>query len=214
MNYSITPVNVFAVIAIIVMIYTYRPNVQGDGYVNFWNYVFGMVAIAALVVDFLLQKFTNNYGMLVKVEGAILLFLFVVPLIRYQAKTFVLPQNFSQQYVVTIYGVEGAPKFCSTWTRFYKKQVPENGIMVTSTTIEDDISNTKIISHTGQDLNTNESMTRWMPFDENTITCNGKNYRYQSWKIDNPTDVYQRTEMALKELKEQLTAQCEDILKQ
>ncbi len=212
LSYQITPFNVVAFLAIVFAIYSYRPNIQGDGYVNFGVFVLIIVSVIVLLGDFLFQRFTDNYALLVKVEAVIVFLLFLIPTLSSRMKTLVLPQGFSNQYVVTIYGVEGAPQFCSKWTRSYKKQVPPNGILLTSTLFENDISNTNIKYHSGENLNTNESMTRWLPFDENTLDCNGKTYRYQSWKIDNPTEVYKRTEEAIKALKESLEKQCKVVL--
>ncbi|MEZ4885777.1 MAG: hypothetical protein R3E32_13670 [Chitinophagales bacterium] len=212
MNYSISPANVAAFIAILFSIYNYRPNVQGDGYVNFGIFVLIIVSVGVLIADFLLQKFTHNYPMLVKVEGVILLLLVLIPTLSHRVKTFVLPENFTAEYVTTIYEVENAPPFCSKWTRSYKIEVPANGILVTSISLENDIANTNIQSHTGTDLNTNESMVRWLPFDGNTLECDGKIYRYQSWKIADPEKVYHRSEGEIKALKQHLTEHCEVIL--
>ena len=86
---------------------------------------------------------------------------------------------------MTVYGVKGKPKLTDKflpWT--YEVKVPENGIVLTSTPFGTDLPQTKMVSYSGTELNTDNSDWGWIRFSENEFTCNGQTYKYRSWMID------------------------------
>ena len=143
--------------------------------------------LLGVIIDFILQKAFKKYYWIFILESLFLGFLFLHFSYSQRTKTLIIPPRLPGKYVVTIYGVENAPKLplgLLSWS--YEIKVPENGILLTSTDISSDLPETKMKTYTGLELNTDTVKFGWVSFDNGKFDCNGKTYQYQSWMVDSP----------------------------
>ncbi len=88
-------------------------------------------------------------------------------------------------YIVTVYGVKDKPKLTDKilpWT--YEVRVPENGILLTSSSFGTDLPQTKMVNYSGTELNIDKSDWGWIRFSEDEFVCSGQTYKYRSWMIN------------------------------
>ena len=124
------------------------------------------------------------------------LFLFIASIIFFIVdiviqKIFVVPNKLTNYFVATIYGVKNMPKLPKKpfgWT--YEIKLPDNGVLLTSSNFEDDLTETKMINSLGQDLNSDTSKLNWGFISKDNFICNGKTYTFQMWLIDSNCCMY------------------------
>lgn len=159
-----------------------RPGPMGLGFMALL-YVLP-VGLFGFLADIFLQKFQKSYITTFVIE---ILFIGLV-VFGYswtqRSKTFILPDKLSSNYIVTIYGVDTAPKLpfdFLTWN--YQIKIPENGILLTSSNFSRDLPETQMKTYSGIDLNSENTELGFVRFSENEINCDGKKYKYRSWMI-------------------------------
>jgi len=141
--------------------------------------------VFGLVIDLIIQKFSNRYIWTLGIEIILILVLGTSYAYSQRTKTLLIPDSPTSNYIVTVYGVKRKPKLTEKilpWT--YEVKVPQNGVLLTSSAFETDLPQTKMDNYSGTELNTDESDWGWIRFSENEFDCNGQTYKYRSWMID------------------------------
>jgi hypothetical protein len=183
MKYKPTPLNISSVIVIGFTIYAaINPGSEGWGILGL-IYIFPF-ALLGLFIDFLIQKFSKRYVWVLISEFILIGLLVFGYFLTERKKILILPNNFNN-HIVIIYGIETAPRLpISFLTWNYIVKIPKNGILLTSTKVEDDFSETKMITSTGIELNSDKTNLGFVKFSNSEIKFKGKTYNFVSWKVD------------------------------
>ena len=181
MKYRPTPLNIVCGLAIGLAIYSaIKPGPEG------WGFLMSIylipVIIIGLLVDFILQKFLPKYLLKLIIELLLLAIIYFGYSWTQRTKTFIIPDKLQSQYVVTIYGVENSVKLPDGWN--YEIKVPTNGILLTSSTSNSDLRETKMKTYSGINLNSDETELGWVKITQDKFDCKGKTFEYQFWMVD------------------------------
>jgi hypothetical protein len=188
MIYRLTPFIIASVALIIVSIwFTIKPGPEGWGLLLF--FCLFLIGLSGLLIDFIIQRWNaRKYKKTFIIETSLLLLIGISFSWRQKSKTLIIPDKLATHYIVTIYGVDNAPKLPFTILNWnYEVRVPDNGILLTSTSFESDFPETIMKTYSGKELNAVNTNLGFIRFGENTITCNGKTYKYRSWMVDSPS---------------------------
>ena len=183
-KYRPTPFNIISVGLILFSIYAaIQPGPEGWGILGLFTLL--PVGLVGLLIDYLLQR--GKYWRTFAIECAILVLIVFWYSWTQRAKTLIIPDNIRDTYIVTVYGVDrfpALPKGNFSWS--YEINFPENGILITSSRINDDLPETEIKTTSGIELNNREDTTElcFGHVSTSSIKCLGKTYDYQVWKID------------------------------
>src|SRR5690606_14176194 len=205
MKYKPTPINIICGLLIIASIYgAIFPGPMGFGFLGLFYLL--PIAIFGLLLDYLGQKTIKGYRRLFLIEiglVGIIAFGFVW---QERTKTYIIPDQREFEFVVTIYNVkdsEQLPVNFFTWT--YEKEIPENGILLTSNRINSDLPKTKMITKAGISLQDKEDTVDLCFGRASTskIEIDGEFYNYEAWKIDKGGTIGYSS-IDIKELEEKL----------
>ena len=182
MEYKITIFNTITVIFIIYLIVDYAIKNNDAGGLGMLLIIYALVAgLGLLVVDFIIQYFLKEYWKVLLVEGILVGILALWVVSTQREKVLLLPKNFAEGEITIIYGMEGADKLpISFFTWRYKVQIPESGVLLTSTKFEDDLPQTDFKTHEGSALD-NELSAGCLY--ENEMGCGTKKYKYRTWIV-------------------------------
>jgi hypothetical protein len=205
MKYKPTPINIICGLLIIASIYgAIFPGPMGFGFLGLFYLL--PVAIFGLLLDYLGQKTIKGYRKLFLIEIGLVGVIVFGFLWQERTKTYIIPDQRDFEFVVTIYDVkdsEQLPVNFFTWT--YEKEIPENGVLLTSNKINSDLPKTEMFTKAGlsfQDRNDTVDLC-FGRASTSKIEIDGKNYDYQAWKIDKEGTIsYSSND--IKELEEKL----------
>jgi hypothetical protein len=182
MKYRLTPFNIICGLATGLAIYS--AIISGP---EGWGFLVTIYLIPLIIIgllfDFLLQRKIFKYPLTVIIELFILITIYFSYCWTQRTKTLVIPDKLQGNYVVTIYGVEKSAKLPGGWN--YKIQVPTDGIVLTSSAFEEDLRETKMITYSGINLNSDKTNLGWVRVTNDELVCNGKIYKYQFWMVAN-----------------------------
>ncbi len=205
MKYKPTPLNIICGLLIIASIYgAIFPGPMGFGFLGLFYLL--PIAIFGLLLDYIGQKTIKGYKRLFLIEiglVGVIAFGFVW---QERTKTYIIPDQREFEFVVTIYDVkdsEQLPVNFFTWT--YEKEIPENGILLTSNRINSDLPQTKMFTKAGLSLQDREDTVDLCFGRASTskIEIDGGYYNYEAWKIDKGGTIgYSSND--IKELEEEL----------
>lgn len=176
------------------------------GFGIFGLFYFLPIAIFGLLLDYLGQKTIKGYWRLFLIEIGLVSVIAFGFVWQERTKTYIIPDQRDFEFVVTIYDVkdsEQLPVSFFSWT--YEKEIPDNGILLTSNKINSDLPKTKMFTKAGLSLQ-DRSDTVDLCFgraSSSKIKIDGKNYDYQAWKIDKGGAIVYSTK-DIKELEEEL----------
>ena len=186
MKYKPTPINIICGLLIIVSIYgAIFPGPMGFGFLGLFYLL--PIAIFGLLLDYLGQKTIISYPRLFLIEMGIVAIISFGFFWQERTKIYIIPDQRDFEFVVTIYNVEDSeelPVNFFTWT--YKKEIPENGVLLTSNKINSDLPKTEMFTKSGlslQDMNDTVDLC-FGRASTSKIEIDGKKYDYQAWKID------------------------------
>jgi len=186
MKYKPTPVNIICGLLIIVSIYgAIFSGPMGFGILGLFYLL--PVAVFGLLLDYIGQKTIKSYPRLFAIEIGVVAVISFGFIWQERTKTYIIPDQRDFEFVVTIYDVkdsEELPVNIFTWT--YKKEIPLNGILLTSNKINSDLPKTKMFTKAGlslQDRNDTVDLC-FGRASTSIIEIDGKTYDYQAWKID------------------------------
>ena len=145
------------------------------------------IAIFGLLLDYLGQKTIKSYPRLFLIEIVIVAIISFGFVWQERTKIYIIPDQRNFEFVVTIYNVEDTeelPVNFFTWT--YKKEIPENGVLLTSSKISSDLPKTEMFTKSGLSLQDRNDAVDLCFGRASTskIEIDGKKYDYQAWKID------------------------------
>lgn len=186
MKYKPTPINIICGLLIIASIYgAILPGPMGFGFLGLFYLL--PIAIFGLLLDYLGQKTIKSYPRLFLIEMGIVAIISFGFVWQERTKIYIIPDQRDFEFVVTIYNVENSeelPVNFFTWT--YKKEIPENGILLTLNKINSDLPKTEMFTKSGlslQDRNDTVDLC-FGRASTSKIEIDGKKYDYQAWKID------------------------------
>jgi energy-coupling factor transporter transmembrane protein EcfT len=181
---KITPLIILMVFAIIQALQILFSESDGQG----WGLllVFALIgfAIGFLIVDLIIKRFIKNWKKVMLVEIGIVLL--IIGWYQYQKRPmiFELPENYSQNYVTIIYEVENEKELgISALTLRKKIEVPEDGIILTSSKISESLPKTDFKTFDGESYNSNENQKIFIKMTDSEFTLNDKNYKFRTWKL-------------------------------
>jgi hypothetical protein len=144
-----------------------------------------VIGILLFVVDFGLKKWLKNYKKLFLTELALLLIVVVVYNYKFnRTKTLIIPTDFNKSYVTIIYGVENSKDLsisALTWNK--KIEIPQSGILLTSSDFNENLRETDIKMDSGIYLNSDQTDKGFVRMAESEFQSNGRNYKFRTWKI-------------------------------
>lgn len=205
MKYRPTPINIICGLLIIASIYgAIFPGPMGFGFLGLFYLL--PIAIFGLLLDYLGQKTIRNYPRLFLIEIGIVAIISIGFAWQERTKTYIIPDQRDFEFVVTVYDVKDTEKLpVNFFTRTYEKEIPENGILLTSNRINSDLPKTEMFTKSGLSLQ-DRNDTVDLCFGRASIAkieVDGRKYDYQAWKIDKGGTIgYSSND--IKELEEQL----------
>lgn len=153
-----------------------------------WGFVAAIylipIALIVLVIDFLLKKGISKLSKVVLIELMIISVLTVAYYYGERTKTLVVPNNFDKEYVSIVYGVQkekGLSISPLTWSKSI--EIPENGILLTSSSFNTNLPETKMKFESGLYLGNEETDKYLVGIGEHEFELDGTTYQYRSWKI-------------------------------
>ena len=192
MKYRLTPLNIVCILLIGLAIYSaIKPGPEGWGFL-LTIYLIPVILIG-LLVDFILQKCLTKYLLVFVIELLLLAGIYFTYCWTQRTKTLIIPDKLQSQYVVTIYGVENEIKLPDGWN--YEIKVPTNGILLTSSTFNSDLPETKMKTYSGINLNSEKTELGWGRISHDKFECNGKTYEYQFWMVNTSCCMYSNHEI-------------------
>jgi hypothetical protein len=186
MKYKPTPFNIICGLLIIASIYgAIFLGPMGFGFLGLFYLL--PIATFGLLLDLIGQKAIKRYPILFFIEIGLLAIIVFVFVWQERTKTYIIPDQRDFEFVVTVYDVkdsEELPVSIFTWT--YEKEIPENGIILTSNRINSDLPKTEMFTKAGLSLQdrTDTVALCFGRASTSKIEIDGKNYDYQAWEID------------------------------
>ncbi|MCH7403850.1 hypothetical protein ACFOUP_16330 [Belliella kenyensis] len=186
MKYKPTPLNITCGILIGLSAYgAIFPGPMGFGYLL--QFYLLPIAFLGLGFDYLGQRKIKSYSRLFLIEIGTLTIISFGFAWQERTKTYIISDKREFEFVVTIYDVKNSgelPVNFFTWN--YEKEIPDNGILLTSNRINTDLPKTEMFTKSGlslQDRNDTVDLC-FGRASTSKIEVNGKKYEYQAWKID------------------------------
>jgi len=161
------------------------PGPMGFGFLGLFYLL--PIAIFGLLLDYIGQKTIKSYPRLFLIEIGIVAIISVGFVWQERTKIYIIPDQRDFEFVVTIYNVEESeelPVNFFTWT--YEKEIPQNGVLLTSNKINSDLPKTEMFTKSGlslQDRNDTVDLC-FGRASTSKIEIDGRKYDYQAWKID------------------------------
>ena len=181
---KITPLLILMIIAIIQAVQIFFSESDGQGWGMLLAFALIGFAIGFLVVDLLIKKFIKNWKKVMLIEsGIVLLF---IGWYQYQNRPliFELPENFNQNYVTIIYEVDNANELgINAFTLRKKIEVPEDGIILTSSKISEILPKTDFKSFEGESYNESGNQKMFIKLTDSEFDLNNRNYKFKTWRI-------------------------------
>jgi hypothetical protein len=186
MKYKPTPINIICGLLIIASIYgAIFPGPMGFGFLGLFYLL--PIAVFGLLLDYLGQKTIKRYPRLFIIEIGVIAIIFFGFVWQERTKTYIIPDQRDFEFVVTIYDVQESEELpVNLFTCAYEKEIPENGILLTSNGINSDLPKTEMFTKAGlslQDRNDTVDLC-FGRASTSKIEFDGKDYDYQAWKID------------------------------
>ncbi len=186
MKYKLTPINLTCGILIGFSIYgAIFPGPFGFGFLGVFYLL--PLGLFGLGVDYIGQRTIKKYLNLFLIEFVILGILTIGYTRTERTKKFIIPDQRNFEFVVTIYGVEQTEELpVNFWTWNYEKEIPEAGILLTSTGLNLDLPQTEMFTKSGLNLQDREDTIDicFGRVSTSQIEIDSKSYDYQAWKID------------------------------
>ena len=132
-------------------------------------------------LDWLIRKFSNRRNQFI-IELAVIGIAYFSYEYSHRAKTFIVQDDHKYDFIVTVYNIENQqelPTSLFTWN--YEINVPENGILLTSTSKFADLPSAIIRTEAGVTLNNKNGNS----IGTGIFNCGTLQFDYAAWKIAN-----------------------------
>ncbi|WP_010518575.1 hypothetical protein [Croceivirga radicis] len=143
-----------------------------------------VIGIVLFGIDFGLKKWLKNYKKIFLTELLISIVIVVIYNYQFRTKILLIPSDFDKEYVTIIYGVENSKDLsisAFTWNK--KIEIPNSGILLTSSDFNENLPETDIKMDSGIYLNSDETNKGFVRMAESEFESNGRNYKFRTWKI-------------------------------
>lgn len=142
------------------------------------------VSILLLISDLILKRYVKQWKKVLIIEFIVVFIFFGFYQYQNRPLIFQLPENFSQEYVTVIYNVDSEKKLgINKFTLSKKIQVPENGIILTSSDISENLPRTEFESANGEFYNSNNSQKIFIKLSNSKFEQNGLQYDFRTWRL-------------------------------
>ena len=182
MKQFFTPFFIIAIVAILSCVYLLFMDETGWG--TFAAIYIGILAIITFLIDLFLKKTKIGLGKVILVQIGIIS---VIGLIYYygeRTQILEISDNFEREYVSIVYGVENEKELSITpftWSKTI--EVPENGILLTSSDFNTKLPETEMKFSSGIMLGSEQTKKHLVGIGDYQLELNNKTYKYRSWKI-------------------------------
>ncbi|WP_139856800.1 MULTISPECIES: hypothetical protein [Flavobacteriaceae] len=185
MNNTLKKITPFLTLAIISLIYSiYILITDGQDWGIFIVFALFVIAVVFFLIDFGIKKWLKNYKKIFITQLTLILVFAMIYGYQYRTKTLIIPTDFDKEYVTIIYGVENSKDlFISAITLNKKIEIPENGILLTSSDFNENLRETSIKTDSGIYLNSDKTDKGFIQIAESEFESNGQNYKFRTWKI-------------------------------
>ena len=177
-----TPFLIIAIAAILFCVYLIFMDETGWG--TFAAIYIGILAIITFLIDLLLKKAKIGLGKIFFVQLAIISVVCFIYYYGERTQTLEISDNFDQEYVSIVYGVENEKGLSInpfTWTKTI--EIPENGILLTSSDFNTNLPETEMKFSSGILLGSEQTEKHLVGIGDYQLELNNKTYKYRSWKI-------------------------------
>lgn len=141
-------------------------------------------SIILLIADLILKRFVKKWRKILIIEFSIIFIFFGFYKYQNRPLIFVLPDNFSNEYVTVIYNVDKENKLgINDFTLWKKIQVPENGIILTSSNINETLPRTEFKTSDGEYFNSKKNQKIFIKLSNSKIEQNGNQYDLRTWRL-------------------------------
>jgi len=182
MKLKITPFLILAVVSLIYGIYLLFVGVEWDLFIAIF---FIITSPVLFLIDIGLKKGFKTYWKLIVFELAVILSLYTIG--NYQnnrSQILELPPEFDKTYITIIYGVQnGKDLGISAFTISKTLNIPETGIIITSSEFDENLPRTKIRLSNGIYLNSDQTNKEFVEMLENEFMTDSNLYKFRTWKI-------------------------------
>lgn len=181
---KITPLLILMGISIIWAITIFISESDGQGWGLLLAFALIGFAVGFLIIDLLLKRYLKNWKKIMLVESGLVLLLFVWYQYGNRQLTMELPQNFSKKYVSIIYNVENEKELgINSWTWSKNIKVPEDGIILTSSKITEELPKIDFRSFDGESYNKGGNQKMFIKITNSEFEQNGRTYKIRTWRI-------------------------------
>jgi hypothetical protein len=141
-------------------------------------------SIILLIADLVLKRFVKNWKKILVIEFSVVFIFFGFYQYQNRPLIFVLPDNFSKEYVTVVYNVDKENKLgINDFTLWKKIQVPENGIIFTSSNINETLPRTEFKIVDGDYYNSKKNQKIFIKLSNSKIEQNGNQYDLSTWRL-------------------------------
>lgn len=179
---KITPFLLLGICSLIFVVY--KLIFDRNEYYEIDAFIFCVIGVAILISDFILKKWLKTLKKIVASQFILIGIVFILDRYNHnRTKTLEISQNFDKQFVTIIYNVNGELGLeIKNYTWFKTIQIPNNGILKTSSKIDEDLPLTKIKTSNNIYLNSISSNKNFAEFG-GKFELRDKVYKYKSWQI-------------------------------
>ena len=154
------------------------------GWGTFAAIYIGILAIVVFLIDLFLKKAKIGLGKIYLIQLAIICVIGFIYYYGERTQTLEISDNFDQEYVSIVYGVENEKGLSInpfTWTKTI--EIPENGILITSSDFNSSLPETEMKFSSGILLGSEQTDKHLVGIGDYEFEINNKVYKYRSWKI-------------------------------
>lgn len=142
------------------------------------------ISIVLFIADLILKRLIKNWSKILIIEFSIIILIFGFYHYQNRPLIFVLPNNFSKEYVTVIYNVDKENKLGINDFMLWKKvQVPENGIIFTSSNISETLPRTEFKTSDGEYFNSQKNKKIFIKLSNSKIEQDGNQYELRTWRL-------------------------------
>lgn len=97
-------------------------------------------------LDYLAQHFASNYARVATAEIVVIVVMACGYSWIHRTSTLLLPEEFDEEHIVVVYGVQNTPKLTSQgWLGTYNIQMPASGLLFTSSDVDSHFAKARIM---------------------------------------------------------------------
>lgn len=174
----------FAFILILIVIYSLNVLSTDEWGIVFILYIGVPSALLIFIFDLVLRKHVKSQIKIFQIQ--ILLIAIGVGIYLYgkRVKTLEIQSNFNSKFISIVYEVDNEKELGISMFQWWKTiEIPNDGILFTSSDFNENLPVTKIKFKNGTYLGSDETNLHFGEMDESRIIINRKEYKYRTWTL-------------------------------